>query len=64
MPPPDFITLDNPMEPDPSLPLMTIDSQNYSPMPLFTHNLLINQSLAMIILDDGSQKNFFSQDLV
>ena len=52
------------MAPDTSLLLMTTDSQNSSPMPLFTHNFQIKQSLATLIIDNGSQKNLVAQDLV
>jgi hypothetical protein len=64
MPPPELITLENPLEPDPSLLLMATDSQNSSPTPLFTHNSQIKQSLTTLILDNGSQKNLVAQDLV
>jgi hypothetical protein len=43
---------------------MATDPQTSSPVPLFTHNFQIKQSLAMLILDNGSQKNLVAQDLV
>jgi len=58
------VPLDNPTEVDPSLILMNTDEQNSSTQPLFTHNFQINNSLALLIVDNGSQKNLVSQELV
>jgi hypothetical protein len=57
MPPLELIPLENPMKLNPSLMLMAIDSQNSSPTPFFTHNFQITQSMAMLILGNGIQKN-------
>eukprot|EP00253_Pinus_taeda_P008244 PITA_08244 len=58
------ISLKNPTEVDPSLILMTANAPNTSVTPLFTHNCQIKHELATLILDNGSQKNLVSQDLV
>jgi hypothetical protein len=58
------VPLDNPTEVDPSLILMTHEDSNSSTQPLFTHNCQIKNSLALLIMDNGSQKNLVSQDLV
>ena len=57
------IELDNPTEVDPSLLLMTTETTNSS-IPLFTHNCQIKQAMATLILDNGSQRNLVSQELV
>ena len=48
------VQLDNPTEVDPSLILMNTDEQNASTQPLFTHNCQIKNSLALLIMDNGS----------
>eukprot|EP00253_Pinus_taeda_P007128 PITA_07128 len=58
------VSLENPTEVDPSLILMTANAPNTSVTPLFTHNCQIKHELATLILDNGSQKNLVSQDLV
>ena len=61
---PEVVSLDNPIEADPSLILMTANEPNTSNVPLFTHNCQIKHELATLIMDNGSQKNLVSQDLV
>jgi hypothetical protein len=61
---PETISLDNPTEADPSLILMTKPEPGHPNIPLFTHNCQIKTKLATLILDNGSQKNLISQDLV
>ena len=61
---PEVVSLDNPIEVDPSLILMTANEPNTSNIPLFTHNCQIKHELATLIMDNGSQKNLVSQDLV
>jgi hypothetical protein len=56
--------LENPTEVDPSLILMTQEDSNASTQPLFTHNCQIKNALALLIMDNGSQKNLVSQALV
>jgi hypothetical protein len=58
------ISLDNPTKFDPSLILMTQPASGRTNIPLFTHNCQIKTKLATLILDNGSQKNLISQDLV
>jgi len=60
MPPLELIPLENPTELNHFLMLMAIDSQNYSPTPFFTHNFLITQSMATLILGNGIQNNLVS----
>ena len=60
----EVISLDNPIEVDLSLILMTANEPNTSNVPLFTHNCQIKHELATLIMDNGSQKNLVSQDLV
>jgi hypothetical protein len=48
----------------PSLILITHEDLNSSTQPLFTHNYQIKNSLALLIMDNGSQKNLVSQYLV
>jgi hypothetical protein len=43
---------------------MTHEDSNSSTQPLFTHNCQIKNALALLIMDNGSQKNLVSQDLV
>ena len=43
---------------------MIANATNTSVAPLFTHNCQIKHELATLILDNGSQKNLVSQDLV
>jgi hypothetical protein len=58
------VPLDNSIEVDPSLILMTQEDWNTSTQPLFTHNCQIKNTLALLIMDNGSQKNLVSQALV
>jgi len=58
------VPLDNPTEVGTSLILMNTDDQKSSTKPLFTHNFLIDNSLALLIMDNGSQENLVSQELV
>jgi hypothetical protein len=60
----EIISLDNPTEFEPSLIRMTFEDSKSSPLPMFTHNFQIKQSLALLIMDNGSQKNLVSQKLV
>jgi hypothetical protein len=62
--PPEVVSLENPTEVDPSLILMTTNEHDTSFVPLFTHNCQIKHELATLILDNGSQKNLITQDLV
>ena len=50
----DEVQLDNPTEVYPSLILMNTDEQNASTQVLFTHNCQIKNSLALLIMDNGS----------
>jgi len=59
----EIVPLDNPTEVDPSLILMTSDHTK-TPSHLFSHNFQVRQSLALMVMDNGSQKNLISQDLV
>jgi hypothetical protein len=43
---------------------MTYDNSKSSPLSLFTNNFQIKRSLALPIMDNGSQKNLVSQELV
>jgi len=61
--PPIVVSLDNPIEADPSLILMTANEAKTSIVPLFTHNCQIKNELATLILDNGSQKNIVAHDL-
>jgi hypothetical protein len=61
---PETISLTNPTEVDPSLILMTTPEPGRTNIPLFTHNCQIKHELTTLILDNGSQKNLVSQDLV
>jgi hypothetical protein len=61
---PEFISLTNPTEVDPSLILMTTPELGHTSVPLFMHNNQIKHKLATLILDNGSQNNLVSQDLV
>jgi hypothetical protein len=61
---PEVISLTNPTEADPSLILMTMPKPGHTNIPLFTHNCQIKHKLTTLILDNGSQKNLVSQDLV
>ena len=56
----EVVSLDNPIEADPSLILMTANEPNTSNVPLFTHNCQIKHELATLIMDNGSQKNLVS----
>eukprot|EP00253_Pinus_taeda_P035363 PITA_35363 len=58
------VSLENLTEVDPSLILMIDNATNTSVTPSFTHNCQIKHELATLILDNGSQKNLVSQDLV
>jgi hypothetical protein len=58
------VSLENPTEVDPSLILMSTEDPNSSTQPLFTHNCQIKNSLALLIMDNGSQKNLVSQELI
>jgi hypothetical protein len=58
------VPLENPIEVDPSLILMTQKYSNASTQPLFTHNYQIKNTLALLMMDNGSQKNLVSQALV
>jgi hypothetical protein len=58
------ISLENPIEFDPSLILMNTNEYDTSSMPMCTHNCKIKHELATLILDNGSQKNLIAQDLV
>jgi hypothetical protein len=58
------VPLENPTEVDPSSILMTQEDSNTSTQPLFTHNCQIKNTLALLIMDNGSQKNLVSQALV
>jgi hypothetical protein len=58
------ISLENPTATNPSFLLMATDSNATSISPHFTHNFQIKQSLAMLIIDNGSQNNLVAQDLV
>ena len=57
---PEVVSLDNPIEADPSLILMTANEPNTSNVPLFTHNCQIKHELSTLIMDNGSQKNLVS----
>jgi len=59
---PEEVSLENPTQVDPSLTLMAHEES--SAHPLFTHNCQIKNSLALLIMDNGSQKNLVSQELV
>lgn len=61
---PEVVYLENPIEADLSLILMTANESNTSNVPLFTHNYQIKHELATLIMDNGSQKNLVAQDLV
>jgi hypothetical protein len=61
---PEIISLTNPTEVDPSLILMTTPEPNRHNVPLFTHNCQIKNDLTTLILDNGSQRNMISQELV
>jgi hypothetical protein len=61
---PEIISLTNPTKVDPSLILMTTPEPNLHNVPLFTHNCQIKNDLATLILDNGSQRNLISQELV
>ena len=50
----DEVQLDNPTEVNPSLILMNTDEENASTQQLFTHNCQIKNSLALLIMDNGS----------
>jgi hypothetical protein len=43
---------------------MTMPEPGCTNVPLFTHNCQIKHKLTTLILDNGSQKNLVSQDLV
>ena len=43
---------------------MTHEESNSYAHPLFTHNYQIKDSLALLIMDNGSQKNLVSQEIV
>jgi hypothetical protein len=59
-----IVSLNNPTEVDPSLILMSYNEPRTYTLPLFTHNFHIKHELATLIMDNGSQKNLVSQDLV
>jgi len=60
----EVVSLDNPIEAEPSLILMTADEPDTSNVPLFTHNCQIKHELATRILDNRSKKNLNAKDLV
>ena len=43
---------------------MTTEDPNSATQPLFIHNCQIKDSLALLIMDNGSHKNMVSQELV
>ena len=60
----EVVSLNNPTEEDPSLIMMTTNELGTSIFPLFTHNFYIKRELEALIMDNGSQKNLMSEDLV
>jgi len=58
------VLLENPTELDTSLNLTTRHNSTMQSLPLFTHNCHVKDIIAIIILDNGSQKNRVSSNLV
>lgn len=59
----EVVPLNNPPQVDPALILMT-SKHTKTPSYFFSHNCQIKQSLALMVMDNGSQKYLVSQDLV
>jgi hypothetical protein len=60
----DMVSLENPIDPDLSLVLVTTNNPTSLLPSLFTHNCQIKNTIATLILDNNSQKNMGSCELV
>jgi hypothetical protein len=61
---PEMISLNNPIEENPSLILMTTLEPGHTNIPLFTHDFKIRHELTTLVLENRNQKNHVSKDLV
>lgn len=60
----DMVSFENPIDPDPSLVLVTTNYPTSSSPSLFIHNCQIKSTIATLILDNNSEKNMGSCELV